>query len=91
METIGVKHKASIYLKHFDTYIGGLGVMRSDKEGPFTDDDIHARSAAQNIDRRAVVKKVLHHLPGHGLGKGRNPLICHAVVARNRQHESSLR
>jgi Response regulator containing a CheY-like receiver domain and an HTH DNA-binding domain len=41
METIGVKHKASIYLKHFDTYIGGLGVMRSDKEGPFTDDDIH--------------------------------------------------
>ena len=29
----------------------------------------------------------MHHLPGYGLGKGRNALIGHAVVARNRKHD----
>ncbi len=48
---------------------------------------IHARCLTQNIDTSAVVKKVLHHLPGNGLGKGRNPLIGHAVVARNCKHD----
>ena len=48
---------------------------------------VQTAATAKHVDRRSAVAEIHDHLPGHGLGKRRNPPGGHAVVSGHGQHQ----